>query len=314
MKKVILGILLLSLFSIGCSKNSNEQLPVPPNPCASVTSFSVVQQSGSLTFDIVSTSTPLYYEVSYQQATANPSPGNGNTFIINGLTTTKSISELSISQSATYVFYVRAICSESSSSNWSAPKALTINSYCNSPTNLFYGGGQLAWTDNTGDYPTNSQIQYGPTGFSLGSGITINAGSASYYSGFTFNPNTNYSFYVRSYCNDSQMWSPWSDPVTYQNGASPCPMPSNLSHQIESLSGQNAYVSLHWVYNGSTNFEYTVVLHGNSVSSGTILTASTSGWPVITLNRSYTYDFYMRTVCSNGLKTAWTSPYLISNL
>lgn len=315
MKKIIFGILIISLFINACSKDSSTNEPTnTANPCKSITSFTVVQQSGSLVFNIVSDSSPLYYEVSYQQASATPVADYGSKFIINGLTATKTITELAISQSATYVFYIRAICSSESSSDWSSPKALTISSYCNSPTNLSYGGGYLVWTDNTDDYPMNAQIQYGPAGFTLGTGTTINAGNTENHSGFTFTPNTNYEFYVRTFCNDSQMWSPWSEPVNYQNGNSPCNLPSNLSHQIESLNSTYAYVALQWAYNGNTNFEYTVVLHGASANSGTIFTASTSGWPVVNLNRSYTYDFYMRTVCSNGARTAWTSPYLISNL
>ncbi len=315
MKKIIFGILIISLFINACSKDGSTNEPTnTANPCKSITSFTVVQQSGSLVFNIVSDSNPLYYEVSYQQASATPVADYGSKFIINGLTATKTITELAISQSATYVFYIRAICSSESSSDWSAPKALTISSYCNSPTNLSYGGGYLAWTDNTDDYPMNAQIQYGPTGFTLGTGTTINAGNTENYSGFTFTPNTNYEFFVRTFCDDSQIWSPWSEPVNYQNGNSPCALPSNLSHQIQSLNSTYAYVALQWAYNGNTNFEYTVVFHGAPVSSGTILPASTSGWPVVSLNRSYTHDFYMRTICSNGARTAWTSPYLISNL
>jgi PBP1b-binding outer membrane lipoprotein LpoB len=73
MKKIIFGILIISLLSNACSKDSSTNEPInTANPCKSITSFTVVQQSGSLVFNIVSDSNPLYYEVSYQQASATP--------------------------------------------------------------------------------------------------------------------------------------------------------------------------------------------------------------------------------------------------
>ncbi len=315
MKKNILTLVATTFLLItnSCSKSKNDEV-VATNTCSSVSSLNVIQQSDLLLFTIVSTSSPLYYQVSYQSASSSPNPDYGNTFIMNSLSQSKTPDELSMGTGGTYIFYARAVCTDGSLSNWSSPKVVTISSFCSRPSNVNYNGGgnYLSWTNSTGTN-TNCQIQYGIHGFTLGNGTTVSI-TNDYCSGFIMNGNTSYDFYVRSYCSTSQLWSPWSDVYTYLNSTSVCNLPTNLSHQIESTTSTTAYVSLHWSYNGGTNFEYVVVPHGNSISTGTIYTASTSGWPVMILTRSYTYDFYMRTVCSDGSKTSWTSAYLISNL
>jgi hypothetical protein len=310
MKKTYhLFLIVLTLFS--CSKS--DDTPVLPvfNTCNSVSGFIVSQQNDKLQISITNNSTPLYYEVSLQQASSSLNPENGSKFIVNGLTATKDLSELNMTSSTTYVFYIRAICSSSSSSDWSSPQVLTISDYCNSPNNISFSGNYLTW--GSANYNTNYQVQYGNSGFSLGTG-TIYSSSSTYLSGFAMNYNTSYDFYVRSFCSSSNTWSSWIGPYTYLNQQNACNLPSNLSRQIESISGTYAWVSLHWSYNGGTNFEYIVVPNGSSITNSTIYSASNAGWPVISLHRSYTYDFYMRTVCADGSRTAWTNPYLISNL
>jgi hypothetical protein len=320
MKKIILILLTITFILNGCSKSNNDENTNPStNNCASVASFDVTQQSDYLVFNITSTSTPLYYEVSYQNASSNPNPDYGQTFIMDSLSLTKSITNLSLGESGTYIFYVRAICSTLSRSNWSLAKVVTISSYCSKPSNLQYvSGGYLTWQNNTGNSAStsnSSQVQYGVHGFLIGTGLTLNElQNSSSTSGFILNGNTTYDFYVRSFCPSSQLWSPWSDVFTFENLTNPCLLPTNLSHQIESTNSQTAYVSLRWNDNGGNNFEYTVVAPGSQPSSGTIYTAPTNGWPVMILSRTATYNFYMRTVCSNGSRTGWTLPHLISNL
>jgi hypothetical protein len=314
MRKIILTLLATAfLFVVNACSNSDSKNSDPINACASVSGLEVTQQADQVFLAITSTSTPLYYEISYQLASSNPYPDNGTRFIMATLMENKSLLESNLLPGNTYLFYARAIC-ENGVSDWSSPKVVTISSYCSRPTGLSMTptNPTLSWTNSTGTN-TNCEIQYGVQGFTLGTGTTV--ALTGYYYSFILNNNTAYDFYVRSYCPSSNSWSPWSDVYLYTpNSPTICNLPSNLSHQIESINGTNALISLHWNYNGGTNFEYAVVIQGASLSSATIYTASTAGWPVINVNRNYTYDFYMRTVCSDGTKTAWTTPYLISNL
>lgn len=315
MKKIILTLLVTTFLFLGnaCSKSDSNN-PDPSNACSSVSNFDVTQQADLLMFSISSTSTPLYYQVSYQLASASPDPGYGNTFILNSLTGNKSLNELSIESGSTYVFYARAICTDGSQSNWSGPKVLSMSNYCGRPSFLDFDRTDysLSWV-NAGASNTDCQVQYGVRGFALGTGTIITV-SNDYCSGFTMLPNTTYDFYVRSYCEDVNLWSPWSDVYVYTDVIIPCNLPTNLSHQIQSTTTDFAYVTLHWNSNGGENFEYTIVFQGEPITSGTIYSASTAASPVMVLDRDGVYDFYMRTVCTDGSKTAWTAPHLISNL
>jgi hypothetical protein len=254
----------------------------------------------------------LYYELSYQTANSSPKPGYGNLYVVEGVNKTIKIKGLNISSGQTYVFYIRAICSVNSKSKWSSAKTVTISPYCNGVSNINFTDNTLTW-DGEYYYNTNYQVQYGEAGFSLGRGTSLYTTNEYSYD-FNMDYDKSYDFYIRAYCGTSATWSSWVGPYTHLNLQNACNLPSNLSRKIESISGSTANVSLQWSYNGGSNFEYIVVPHGSSITNATIYSASTSGWPVMSLNRNYTYDFYMRTVCSNGSKTAWTMPYLISNL
>lgn len=313
MKKIyaLLSLTLLTLFS--CSK-SDDSPGAPTNQCGAVNSFSIAQQNENVVVTINSSTSPLYYELSYQSASSNPNPDYGSKLIINGTTATFSINSLGFVNGGgdTVVFFVRPICSSSSAGSWSSASALTIAPYCSGPSNLIFSSNYLSWDGSSNN--SNYQVQYGPTGFSLGSGTTYTT-TTDYYTGFAMQANSSYDFYVRSFCSNSSAWSSWIGPYTHLNTVSTlCNQPTNLSRQIVSTTSQYAWVTLQWSHNGETNFEYMVVLHSAPISGATIYSATNAGWPTVQLTRSLTYDFYMRTVCSDGTRTAWTAPYLISNL
>lgn len=316
MKKVFFILTAFVLLN-SCSKNDQPAPIIPVSTCAKVATVNVSQQSDVLQFTMTATTaTALFYEISYQFTNSgNIDPNFGSIFSTTTLSVSKEINTLNISTDNTYIFYARAVCEDGSKSGWSTPISLQVTSYCNKPTDLgfssfgnFWG---FTWTGNTDT--SYYQVQYGPQNFSLGAGTTIQTNST-YYTGMGMAANTTYDFYVRSYCSSALGWSSWSGPYTYLSVGNQnlCSMPTNLSYIIESTNSQTAWVSLHWAYNGETNFEYTVVPHNQAVTIGTIGAAGTSGWPTINRNRYTSYDYYIRSVCSNGNKTAWAGPLLIT--
>jgi hypothetical protein len=317
MKKIIFKLVVLSLIITGCSSSSSNDNSNSTNNCGNISSFTVTQQNEKIAFNLVSTATPLFYEVSVVNSSNSSSgPDFGSINPINSTTQVFDISNLGINPGGTYLFYIRTVCSDGSKSNWSAPKSLAVTSYCHSPYDLgfsgYFEGMGFHWTiddTNTSYY----QVQYGLQGFTLGSGTSVNVNDT-HYTGMPMAANSIYDFYVRSYCTSALGWSSWSGPYTYHATANQnlCTLPLNLSYQTESILSQTAWVSLHWNSNGETNFEYVVVNHGASVTTGTVNSADNTGWPTINLSRFTTYDFYMRTVCANGNRTAWTTAKLIS--
>lgn len=140
--------------------------------------------------------------------------GTGTT--VGSSTTTLIITGLNTSNS--YDFYVRANCSATSSSNWVGPEtveAIQVNPACPNP------GGLTATRDagvNTnvnllwvaGGTETEWEIQFGISGFALGSGtiVTSNNSTATITGILAAN---SYDFYVRAKCSDTDT-SGWIGP------------------------------------------------------------------------------------------------------
>lgn len=85
---------------------------------------------------------------------------------------------------------------------------------CNEVTDLktvktTFNTAKLQWTSYANSLSTEWQIEYGVTGFQIGSGIQINATTNPFTIISNLNPDTQYDFYVRSKCVNS--YSNWSD-------------------------------------------------------------------------------------------------------
>jgi parallel beta-helix repeat protein len=81
-------------------------------------------------------------------------------------------------------------------------------------TNLSLTGATLGWT--AGGSETAWDVQYGVSGFALGTGTTVSAITANPYSLTGLTASTNYQFYVRAACSSSN--STWAGPYTFYTG------------------------------------------------------------------------------------------------
>jgi hypothetical protein len=311
-KKIFQLVLFINL--LGCSKADNkDQNPVVAD-CPRVESFGVVQISDELKFSITNSNTVLFYEVSYVNSLNNPiDPKNGQKFTFNTLTLNKNIGSLSLEPGDTFLFYARAICLDGSKSSWTPPISLMISSYCDKPSNLRFefspASESFFWDFNS--KVAYSQVQYGKQNFVLGTG-TFAQVTNNYYDQMSMEANTNYDFYVRSFCNNSNSWSSWSGPHTHLSTRNQniCIAPTNLSYIIESIGSNTTFFSLQWDADGNKNFEISVVLNGyapDSVNYQSFVYTG-AGWPVLSRTKNKTYDFYVRTVCKDGTKTNWAGP------
>lgn len=314
MKTLLLKLLLIAFLFNACSSSDSVTEVVPENPCASVSDLSVIQQGGSLTFTITSTSTPTYYEISYLPAGSENNPQYGTKKTLTTLSETNSLYDLGISPGNVYLFYARAVCSDDSRSAWTAPKSVTINAFCPDPYDLGIGyynfGVGFDWSSEYSPSAAHYQVQYGIQGFTLGNGTVVTTNST-YYDAMPMSANTTYDFYVRSFCSTSLGWSSWVGPYSYFSATNQnlCSVPTNLSYNIESYFTTTTAVNFHWAYNGEINFEYKVVRSGSIVVTSTI---GTSGTPTVILPKNATYQVFVRAICSSGTPTAWSTPLSFS--
>lgn len=319
MKNNILSLLIfISILIVGCSKSDDNQEQTPINNCAALTSFNVTQQTDALSFTLTSTVPALYYEISFLIAQSNDmNPDYGQKIILNNLSETKLINDLSIAANYTYLFYARAICTDGSKSNWSTAKSLLINDFCNSPKNLNFTystqGPEFYW-DSNDDQTSYYQVQYGPEGFTFGSGATVSLNN-DYFNGMPLVANTTYDFYVRSFCTSTLGWSSWSGPYTYLSVSNQnlCSVPTNINYTIvRNGSNQAIGANFTWNYNGENNFEYTIVSPNQTANQGELHSIGTFSTPTYLLTQNTNYHFYVRGVCANGNRTAWSTPKLVN--
>lgn len=149
-----------------------------------------------------------FYEVQY--GSNGFSLGSGTTTQVNDQTI------VNVANGA-YDVYLRGNCGGDDWSDWEGPKSILVagnTSFCDAPGGAvhFESGptNHFQWTQNFADF---FEVEFGPTGFTLGSG-TGEAVNSSSYSTTTPAQGTAYDFYVRANCGGTN-WSDWSGPVSF---------------------------------------------------------------------------------------------------
>ena len=116
----------------------------------------------------------------------------------------------------TYSFSVRAVCSETNKSAWSAPQSFTTTS-CGVVTNVNHttvtdSSAVITWTAPAG--ATTFEMEYGPKDFAQGAGTTVSNINGTTYTITGLRANRDYDVYVRTVCDESTT-SLWSNVHTF---------------------------------------------------------------------------------------------------
>ncbi len=214
-----------------------------------------------------------------------------------------------------YQFYVRDSCGAAHVSSWAGPYTFTTLSTslpCPSPSSLLatqitQNSARLSWV--TGG-ASNWDLEYGLSGFTLGSGTQISTTTPSYtVSGLT--PGQSYQFYVRNSCGVSHV-SSWTGSHAFVtlSATLPCPSPSSLlATQITQTSAR-----LSWVTGGASNWDLEYGLSGFTLGSGTRISTTTPSYAVSGLTPGQSYQFYVRDSCGVGHVSSWAGPDAFTTL
>lgn len=118
-----------------------------------------------------------------------------------------------------YDFYVQSICSSTNESSFAGPATFTTDPVCVAPEGLSLGNVTHCSVefgfDTNGE--TAFEIEYGESGFALGSGTVINT-SDNFNILTDLNPGTTYEIYVRANCG-SEGFSDYSDALVVSTDA-----------------------------------------------------------------------------------------------
>jgi hypothetical protein len=297
MKKLLFFLSALSLLMVGaCSGGDEDPQPVTPVCSAPVTGLTVTQNNDLLNINITAGAGALYYEVSRTSAGSGiDTPDNGQ------VSTLESASgSISAFPEGSSLFYARTVCADGTRGNWFGPVLRTVQPFCNTPVISSVSIIGVDWSFVSG--VTTYQLQYGPAGFTMGTGTIVNVDN-DYYGDMSMAAGQAYDFYVRAYCPVSSGYGNWSPKYTYlsESNVNMCLAPTNVNVVYNSSTS----VSFEFNPNGEDKWEYTLVGTGASPTSGTIYTLNTFGYPTYTISFGVHRDFYIRTVCNDNSRTGW---------
>ena len=134
-------------------------------------------------------------------------------------------------------------------------------------------------------------IEYGETGFLLGSGNTLEFNDYSVEIN-DLTVSTVYDVYIKSIC-ENGIETEFSNPLTFST--LDCTIPI-ISTPIN-ITTNSAQIS--WSDNGESNFEIEYGIEGFEIGSGTNIQVSNNFHEIENLEYSTTYDVYIRTICNN---------------
>jgi hypothetical protein len=294
----IAGILLIAFNS--CSSDSEESC----GKISNVSSFNI--GATYLGFSFQPANNVNSYLVEY--GPSGFTQGTGTSFP----TSQNYVQIENLNPSTLYDVYVTSLCDQDQTNTYKISNIATEQSQCTGQVSATMD--QWTSTQNISIYfeysgwsVDNYEVEYGPQGFTIGNGTTLNF---NYPSGNIqgIQPNTTYDIYVRAVCfqNDKSA----AVKYTYTTIGT-CPKPTSLNTDL--ISGNcnqgTAYrnFSWHYSYNTAQSFTISIVEQGGLPQNGSQFT--TSNFAIAFTNMYCNWkQFYVRANCSDGSTSDWAGP------
>ncbi|GEM_PF-1504415 len=161
----------------------------------------------------------------------------------------------------------------------------------------------LAWTNGPNDI--SWMVEYGPVGFTQGTGTTV-AAATNPYTVTNLSPDVAYDFYVRSICGAGDS-SFWVGPV-FDTTIAVCAKTPNFSLLTADSNKINVGWNLDTIHTG-----YIIEFGPEGFTPGTgttvSLTAPDNFYSATGLDPLTEYDFYIKSICTSGDTSANDGPY-----
>ncbi|MBK7147912.1 MAG: hypothetical protein IPH78_03605 [Bacteroidetes bacterium] len=293
MRNVFLAFLIMSFVS-SCKKVVDTECLIPS------ISFSLADKTVAVTSSDIEVQNG--FEIEY--GPADFAQGSGTTQFFSSTSTTFTVADY-----GSFDVYIRKKCASGSVSGWSSKFQVSVDgssSDCSAPVSLdmYTGSNPYKFMWYPGTQFSFYDVEYGPTGFTIGEGTRLRTNDAYTYDAI-LHQGTTYDFYVRGNCGGTK-FSGWAGPRSVYaavdcNLSVPCTAPTNL-YAYKTSSTELNYTS---VGHGSISYEVSVS-SSNTTNTGNILSVSS---PNGGLYRSSGYSginyLWIRGKCVNNQFTAW---------
>ncbi|WP_353779270.1 fibronectin type III domain-containing protein [Winogradskyella sp. 3972H.M.0a.05] len=311
MKKIItLFTVILILNSCSNSDSNADNGNMNCNTPSSISICSTTTSSTNISW--ISNSENTSYEIELGVAGFNQ--GNGTIII----TVSNNTVLMNLAANTSYDFYIRTDCGVNSFSNWVGPYNFTtqeeIVEDCPFPIdlnayNIDDNSAVLGWyiNDSTNENAIVSfDIEYGVTGFTLGTGNTITTSEFNYHLN-NLSPSTQYDFYIKSNCTVNS--SDFIGPSTFTTQAS-CIAPTSLYN----FSTESCSIGIEWSNNNETAWEVEYGEVGFTLGTGTVINTSDTNF-ILTENiaPSSTYEVYVRANCGSEGYSEYTEALVVTS-
>lgn len=298
---------LLIVFLFGCSRedHSDEQA----NNCGKVENVTFSTTTSSITVYFSGGKNSNSYQIEY--GLTGFSQGSGTK-----LTTSNTFAKIEdLTSSTTYDFYITGICSSSeNSAAYKLSSITTQQSQCKGDASVEFFQYDPNEVNLKFSYSSGSiykyEVEYGPKGFLLGSGVrqkTETWSSSLSIKNLPFE--TAYDFYIRAFCTDGDSNS--FKKFTYTTSTS-CPKPFNLNSYVISGScnvGLGATRGFSWSSYGSPQ-SYTISLIQDINGPPSAQTFTTSNKSIAISNMYCLWKgFYVKSNCG-GKSSDWAGPFI----
>ena len=204
-----------------------------------------------------------------------------------------------------YDVYVQTTCAAGVGS-WVGPIAFCALPLCPEPQTVTSTVGaldaQITWT--AGGIETDWNVEYGPVGFPLGTGMTNNESGAT-SSGITgLTQLTCYNYYVQANCIAAGATSLWVGPLEFCTVAT-CPEPSALGSTVLSPDS----VIINWTVTGvETEWTISYGMPGFVAGSGMSSVTTTNPDTLTGLMSDTEYEYYVQANCGASDASVWVGP------
>ena len=282
---------------------------VGTNPPAAIDN--VVVSNGSTIFcgepvidSVLATETEIFMNFSgdannYEVAIVNGT-WDSTTAVIPVAVTANTFTFTGLTAETQYSVGVRAVCAENYYSDWAITTVTTAVHPCAVPTGLnatdvTYTGATLTWSEGE---EGQSAWQVAINGANFNDTVDV---ATTTYTVTGLSNGTDYTFSVRAVCSATNM-SPWSAPKPFTT--LDCQPVTNV--HADNVTANSAVVS--WTApQGATNFEIEYGMNGFNQGNGIIVAATGTSHTLTGLSATTVYDVYVRTVCGEGVTSAWSS-------